>query len=230
MVGYGRGGGGFTLVELLVVTAIIALLAALLAPAVMRALEAARQARCGSRLRQVGMGFQLYLNDYEQVYPWAEDPVSTDPYYWLWMGRGWRGALADYIEQELDVLYCPSDETAPEKWESTSYAYSMCFYHSSAQIDAMASVADEYSNPVPARPQNAGRVKHPARKVLAGEWLSNHRPLEDDPGWWGWAGTRNCLFADGHVDFVPAQDVLPANNGLPDFNLTVRGIRGHDVE
>jgi len=221
---------GFTLVELLVVMAIVSVLAALLVPALVAAMERARRTRCGSQLRQIGFAFEAYLTDSGQTYPWAQDPVSMSPYYWFWMGRGWRGALKRYTEDNLEVLYCPSDETAPEKWESTSYGYSMAFYHSPSQIDAMASTADTYANPKRSVPQNAGQVTYPTKKVVVAEWLSNHRRVEPDPGWWGWQGARNCLFADGHIEYLEATQVRPANDGLPDFNLTVRGMKGQDVD
>lgn len=230
MVGSVSGRRGFTLVELIVVMTIIAILAALLMPAVSAALEVGRRTKCASQLHQIGLGFEMYLVDSLQVYPWAQDPVSTSPYYWFWMGRGWRRAVESYLDRNLQVLYCPSDETAPEKWESTSYGYSMAFYHSPAQIDAMASPADTYSNPQRSAPQNAGRVLHPSQKVMIAEWLSNHRTVKGDPGWWGWEGARNALFADSHVEYREAKDCLPANDGFPDFNLTAHGIRGQDVQ
>ncbi|GIW92128.1 MAG: prepilin-type N-terminal cleavage/methylation domain-containing protein [Pirellulaceae bacterium] len=55
------GRGGWTLVELVVVIAIVGLLAALLLPAVQAARESARRTQCASNLRQVGLALQSYL-------------------------------------------------------------------------------------------------------------------------------------------------------------------------
>jgi hypothetical protein len=105
----------------------------------------------------------------------------------------------------------------------------MAFYHSPRQIDRMGSPADTYSSPVRTVPQKVGRVGRPSEKVLVAEWLSNHEPFDGDAGWWCWEGARTCLFADGQAAYHDAREVEPANDGLPDCNLTKNGIKGRDV-
>src|SRR5947199_7262559 len=59
----------FTLIELLVVIAIIAILAAILFPVFARARESARRAACLSNLKQLGISFQMYAQDYDETFP-----------------------------------------------------------------------------------------------------------------------------------------------------------------
>ncbi len=66
--GYGNY-RGFTLVELLVVLAIISLIAAMLLPVLSQAREAAQAAYCSNNLKQIGLGFHLYAGDEHSWYP-----------------------------------------------------------------------------------------------------------------------------------------------------------------
>jgi len=224
----------FTLIELLVVLAIISILLSILTVSLRRVRGSSYRVVCAHNLRQISLGMEMYLSDNDSTYPCAQDPVSTAPPYWLWMGRGWRQWIKPYLDTSIDannpsVLLCPEDRTDPAKYESTSYDYSMAFYHSPDQIDAISDKSETYSNPKPSIPQRHSDVARPAAKILIGEWFSSHVPVEQEQGWWNWQGARNFLLADGQVLFLPADKILPARDGLPDANLTVRGIKGRDL-
>jgi len=224
-------GLGFSLVELLVVIATVALLLSILTPSLGKARSMAMRLKCTHNLKQINIAVNLYLNGNEDAYPCAEDPLPAG--YWLWMGRGWRSFLEPYLVENINsdnpsVLFCPQDRTEKDKFESTSYSYSMAFYHSPSQIDAM-STADTYgSASEPSIPQRSFNVAKPSGKILIGEWLSNHSRIETDDGWWCWKGSRNYLFADGQVRFLKAEHIREANDGLPNPNLTIHGIKGLD--
>ena len=222
---------GFTLVELLVVIAIIALLLSILMPSLRKAKSLAARVACAHNLKQISLAVSLYLDSNEDTFPCAQDPLAAG--YWLWMGRGWRSFVEPYLGGNIDannpsVLFCPQDHAAKDKYESTSYSYSMAFYHSPEQIDAMSSSTDTYQNPQPSIPQRSLDVAKPSGKILIGEWLSNHLPIDKDSGWWSWEGCRNYLFVDGQVRLLKARQIRPARDEFPDANLTIRGIKGLD--
>jgi len=113
----------FTLIELLVVVAIIALLAAILFPVFARAREKARQASCTSNLKQLGLGFIQYEQDYDEMTP----PVMSgacvaNPIFGSFTNNndnaggnctgatphavGWADVIYPYVKS-MGVYYCP---------------------------------------------------------------------------------------------------------------------------
>jgi len=90
----------FTLIELLIVIAIIMILAAILFPVFARARENARQTSCLGNLRQIGIAIRAYEQDWEELPPHV-------------IGDDGRGYLWPYA-QTVKIFICPSDPD-PEK-------------------------------------------------------------------------------------------------------------------
>jgi prepilin-type N-terminal cleavage/methylation domain-containing protein/prepilin-type processing-associated H-X9-DG protein len=95
---------GFTLIELLVVIAIIAILAAILFPVFAQAREKARSATCLSNMKQTGLAFTMYVQDYDEVNPRAYhsgDPCGPRSVSWMEMFQPYM--------KNVGILVCPSD-------------------------------------------------------------------------------------------------------------------------
>jgi len=93
---------GFSLIELLVVISIVALLIALLLPALNSARYQARIVLCLSNLRQVGTGTIIYTADNDQYYPWSQRYNSGNP---TSLRIGSTGVGQDMFEWEVVVEY-----------------------------------------------------------------------------------------------------------------------------
>ena len=109
------GRSGFTLLEILVVVAIIAVLAAILFPVFSRARENARRSSCQSNLKQIGLGMLQYCGDYDDKLVkswygsgngnWSGGSNATDRYKWM-------DAIQPYVKSE-QVFNCPSHAAYP---------------------------------------------------------------------------------------------------------------------
>jgi prepilin-type N-terminal cleavage/methylation domain-containing protein/prepilin-type processing-associated H-X9-DG protein len=107
---------GFTLVELLVVAGILAVLVALLLPALNRAREQARRAQCASNLRQVAAATLAYSFQNGGTMPQPADWPHR-PHDWIYWGQQQtnadlgRSMIAPFIGRPVSagVLRCPSD-------------------------------------------------------------------------------------------------------------------------
>lgn len=98
----------FSLVELLVALAIIAVLAAVLTPAAGSLIERGRAARCAGNLRQIGVAVQQYISENDYRFP----PIETVPPS---LGNEGRSALETLSPYGITAatLTCPSDAAGP---------------------------------------------------------------------------------------------------------------------
>jgi prepilin-type N-terminal cleavage/methylation domain-containing protein/prepilin-type processing-associated H-X9-DG protein len=108
----------FTLVELLIVIAIIAILSSLLLPALKKAKEQAKTISCSQNLKQIGVLTGIYCGDYNGCSPSPRNDNNLS----MGMGRYWPGRL---VEQKLvfsyeewrnnhTLFWCPSDSVGAE--------------------------------------------------------------------------------------------------------------------
>lgn len=123
-----RTHAGFTLIELLVVIAIIAILAAILFPVFAQAREKARGIACLSNLKELGLSFQMYVQDYDEIMPINRQCVggSMPGYISCAEGlntMGWVDMVEPYIKNN-GILKCPDDPTHVINPQQTGYVLS----------------------------------------------------------------------------------------------------------
>ena len=86
----------FTLIELLVVIAIIAILAALLLPALAKAKAKAQSSACLSNVKQWGLAFWMYGDDFDDYFPYEGTPAALDDPA---NTNAWYNSTANYMSQ-----------------------------------------------------------------------------------------------------------------------------------
>lgn len=128
----------FTLIELLVVIAIIAILAAILFPVFSQARERARSVSCLSNLKQIGTGWLMYAQDYDERMPSAFAYSVEDGWLQYWYGRTkYDSSIAARVTDHTKGLIFPYTKstqifgclTLQDPENRTSYGVSSAAYY-----------------------------------------------------------------------------------------------------
>jgi prepilin-type N-terminal cleavage/methylation domain-containing protein/prepilin-type processing-associated H-X9-DG protein len=197
---------GFTLIELLVVMAILSILMALLLPAIQSGKEKGQQAQCMQNLRQFGLAYAQYNNDFDGMFPpepgWQGDTMAYIRTSWITYDANSNitsgGATQLQIRQGLlwtylnsyEVYKCPGDKNR----DIRNYSYSQNLAY---------------------RNRNRDRIGRWLTRVML--MCEEQRP-NDGVFWYKNSGAvssmdclafdrhvscSNMLFGDGHVKAVP---------------------------
>ena len=141
-----RGAGGMTAIEMLIVVAVLAVLAALLMPAINAARQRAAATRCQNNLRQLGLAIRQYMNDNNNDLPPHSD--KSNPTNW----KFWSSYLRPYIPVTYQgnvkrmSLYCPNIDPTITTSNYTGYSFNGNFYKNDTknQIFAPTRYAGQY--------------------------------------------------------------------------------------
>jgi prepilin-type processing-associated H-X9-DG protein/prepilin-type N-terminal cleavage/methylation domain-containing protein len=195
----------FTLIELLIVIAIIAILASMLLPALRNARASAKRIQCASNLKSMGAGFQIYTDDNNGFLVDINSVTGSNHY--------WYQKIGEIIYPNIDgiadtasgsyIFRCPDKKTENGYLEYISYGMN-CWQPN--RIFGTSDPTNQY-------PYKVSRVKTPSQTMLCMDSFGRDRVFPDSMGA-SYAELNvksltnrhsdgcNALFFDGHADYV----------------------------
>jgi prepilin-type processing-associated H-X9-DG protein len=211
-----RGRKGFTVIDLVAVTVLVLIVAVILFPIFARSRDGGGPFSCQSNLKQLGLAFQMYRNDWDDYLP-------RDAYDWQGRDIGWEQAVFPYTK-DWTVYYCPEQPGLRELHKrriALSDVQSLPFGYGANRAYLF--------HRAPARAVALSQIKDPSATIVLGDQEAQRRGLFAPVAGAGKTMVPQCnaalrhseganvLFADGHVKWMKADDAWSKDDTMWDL-------------